>query len=494
MPDNDQPKSEEKKDDEKKTEAMKKRLEEMVKREWVVTQHTLSLDGRDLSYHATVGVMPLRNTETDVLEAGMFFTAYTLNGVENLGERPLIFAFNGGPGSASIWLHLGALGPKRARMEDEGWMPAPPYRLVDNPHTWLEFADLVFIDPVGTGFSRAAEPDLNKKFWCLDGDLKSVGEFIRLYLARSGRWESPIYLAGESYGTTRAAGLAGLLADRGIGLSGIVLISMVINFQTLDFEQGNDLPYAMFLPSYAAAAWYHGKLPDDLQGRFLHDLIREVTGYAENEYSAALAKGDNLSADERREVASCVARYTGLSEQYADLADLRINIYRFCKELLRNERRTVGRLDSRFKGIDATPTSEFVDHDPAYSAILPPYTMLMNSYVRRELGFETDLEYEALSMAVNEKWEWERGKFPDTSAKLRDGFTRNPHLRLFVAQGIYDLATPFYAADYSLNHMGLDSSFRGSITRQDYEAGHMFYIETNSLAKFREDVAAFVQG
>lgn len=488
--DSDKAKQEENND--KKNGALRQQIEELVNREWKTTQHEIASDGGRLSYSATTGMMPMRNDETGELEAGMFFTAYTLDGIDNTIQRPLLFAFNGGPGSSSIWLHLGALGPKRARMEDEGWMPAPPYQLVDNPHTWLEFADLVFIDPVGTGYSRAVEKDLFKKFWGLDGDIKSVGEFIRLYLARSGRWDSPLYLAGESYGTTRAAGLAGYLVDRGIGLSGIILISTIINFQTARFEKGNDLPYALFLPTYTATAWYHGLLPDDLQSQSLRAILDEVEAWIETRYTAALAKGGRLSAEERREIAGCLARYTGLSERYVDLADLRIDIHRFCKELLRDQRRTVGRLDSRFKGIDATPVSETPDFDPSYAAIVPPYTMLFNRYVRRDLGFETDLEYEVLNFKVNREWEFERGKFPDTSEALRAGFSKNSYLRLFVAQGYYDLATPYFAADYSLNHMGLDPSLYDNITRANYEGGHMLYIETNALAQLKQDVEAFV--
>jgi carboxypeptidase C (cathepsin A) len=464
----------------------------LVKREWVETTHEIEVNGKILPYTATVGVIPLHNNETAELEAGIFFTAYTLKDVDDTTQRPLLFAFNGGPGSSSVWLHLGAVGPKRAQMEDEGWLPAPPYKLVDNLYTWLEFADLVFIDPVGTGFSRAVSKDQSKTYWQPEGDIKSVGEFIRLYLVRTGRWGSPLYLAGESYGTTRAAGLAGHLVARGIAFNGIILISTIINFQTADFEQGNDLPFALFLPSYTAAAWYHRRLPDDLQAQRLRDVLDEVQAWAESDYSVALMKGSRISGEERSAVVECLSRYTGLSKQYVDLADLRINIHRFCKELLRDERRTIGRLDSRFTGIDATPVSETPEFDPSLTAIAPPYTMLFNRYIRNELGFETDLEYEILSFKVNGDWEWERGKFPDTSAALRDGFNKNPHMRVFVAQGYYDLATPYLAAEYSLSHMGLDASLMDNIVRQDYNAGHMFYIETNSLAKLKEDIGGFI--
>jgi len=267
----------------------------------VQTQHSLTIGGKTLQYTATAGLMPLRKDDEDEpdVEAHIFFTAYTLDAVADPAQRPLVFVFNGGPGSASVWLHLGALGPRRVQMQDEGWMPPPPYRLVDNDHTWLDFADLVFIDPVGTGYSRAAKKDLNKNYWNLEGDLKAVGEFIRLYLTRYQRWESPLYLAGESYGTTRAAGLAGHLFERGIAFNALFLISTTLNFQTIRFERGNDLPFVLFLPTYTASAWYHGKLPDDLQQRPLADVVAEVEAWAETDYAAALAKGDRLTDDEQ---------------------------------------------------------------------------------------------------------------------------------------------------------------------------------------------------
>ena len=459
----------------------------------IVTRHKLDLPGSKLAYSATVGKMPLKD-EAGKITAQLFYTAYTLETDGDKAERPLIFVFNGGPGSASIWLHIGALGPKRVDMGDEGFMPAPPFRLIDNRHTWLDLGDLVFIDPVGTGYSRATDPDDNQKYWGLEADLEAVGEFIRLYLSRNRRWTSPLYLAGESYGTTRAAGLAGHLIDRGIAFNGIVLLSTVMNFQTLRFTKANDLPYALYLPSFCAAAHYHGKLDADLQGRDLRGLLREVADWSESVYNIALAKGDRLSEDETKEIARTLSRYTGLSQRFVIGADLRVNIMSFCKELLRDEKRAVGRLDSRFVGIMASAEGKSFDFDPSMHAIVPPYTAVYNQYVREQLGYQSDLNYEILSFEVNRNWQYEGGQFPDTSEGLRAAFAKNPYMRVLVGQGWYDLATPFQAAYYSLSHMGLDASLRDNISIAEYEAGHMMYLHEPSLAKLKADAAAFIGG
>ena len=351
----------------------------------IITSHQLELADQTLAYTATVGKMPLKD-EKDKIAAQIFYTAYTLDADADPADRPLIFVFNGGPGSASIWLHMGALGPKRVDMGDEGFMPPPPYKLIDNAHTWLDLGDLVFIDPVGTGYSRAADPADNEKYWGLEEDLEAVGEFIRLYLSREKRWTSPLYLAGESYGTTRAAGLAGHLIDRGIAFNGIVLISTVMNFQTLRFTKANDLPYTLYLPSFCAAAHYHGKLEDALQKRDLRELLREVADWAEADYTVALAKGDRMSGDERAEVAERLSRYTGLSQRFILGADLRINIMSFCKELLRDDKRAVGRLDSRFIGIMASAEGAAFDFDPSMHAITPPYNGRLQPIRARAAG------------------------------------------------------------------------------------------------------------
>jgi carboxypeptidase C (cathepsin A) len=419
--------------------------------------------------------------------------AYTLDrGGAPAAKRPLTFSFNGGPGAASVWLHMGALGPKRVRMrDDDGMMPAPPYGLVDNEDTWLPDTDLVFIDPVGTGYSRAAKPELGKKFWSLDGDIASVGEFIRLYLTRYERWGSPLFLVGESYGTTRAAGLSGYLVDRGIAFNGILLVSSILNFQTARFTRGNDLPYPLFLPTYAATAWYHKRLPADLQAKPLRAVLDEVEAFAGGEYAVQLAKGDALSPADRKALAARLARYTGLDAGWIERADERIEIMHFCRELLADERKNVGRIDSRFTGDNESGIAERPDFDPSIAAIVPPYTAAFNQYVRADLGFKSDLTYYVLGGGIG-PWEYPSNGFTDTSGALRSAFAKNPSMRLFVASGHFDLATPHFATRYTLSHMGLTADQRARITSKEYEAGHMMYLHVGELAKLRKDVGAFL--
>ncbi len=464
----------------------------------IVTRHSLQLsEGGTFIYDVTTGRLPLKNEKGEI-EAQLFFMAYTkvLNEDELSEDRPLMFSFNGGPGSSSVWLHLGALGPKRVRLEDDGALPAPPYRLVDNPDTWLGNTDLVFIDPVGTGYSRALNEDLNKKFWNVKGDIEAVGEFIRLYLSRYKRWTSPLYLVGESYGTTRAAGLAGHLIEKGIAFNGIILVSSVLNFQTLEAAKGNDLPYILYLPTYAATAHFHNKLGSFLQEDLMRTL-EQVQEFALGDFATALMHGDSLPAEERKRVATEVAFYTGLSVDYVEKSDLRVEIMRFCKELLREEDRSVGRLDSRFKGIDALTVSHNFDHDPSMSAIRPPYTACFNHYVRTALGYETDEAYEILGGVKS--WDFNQGEdgwvsYTDTSEALRAAFAKNPHLRVFVASGFYDLATPYFATRYTLDHLGLDKSLRNQMTTRDYTAGHMMYIDVKCLKRLANDVSAWLKG
>jgi carboxypeptidase C (cathepsin A) len=457
----------------------------------IVTRHEVRAGGRMLKYTATAGFLPVRNATTRDLEARVFFIAYTLDGPADRAKRPLMISFNGGPGSSSVWLHLGALGPKRVRMNDDGTMPAAPYALVDNEGTWLDQSDLVFVDPVGTGYSRAAKPELGQRFWGVEGDIQSVGEFIRLYLTRYGRWGSPLFMVGESYGTTRAAGLAEHLLDQGIAFNGVLLVSSILNFQTARFTTGNDLPYVLYLPTYAATAWYHKRLASDLQ-RDLAATLREVEAWAGGAYTVALAKGAALAPDERSAVAERLARYTGLDRRVVEQNDLRIEIGRFCKDLLRDRGQTVGRLDSRFIGTDRNNAAERPAFDPSLAAIRPPYTSMFNDYVRGDLGFKSDLPYYILGGGIG-SWEWgAENRFADTSDALGGALARNPHMRLFVGSGYFDLATPYFATEYTLDHLGLDAGLQKRVTRHYYRAGHMMYIDVKELIALKRDVAAFI--
>ncbi len=461
-----------------------------VNDEPVATPHEIALGGKPLKYTATTGYMPLRS-EAGEVEAHIFYIAYTRDDGGDKAKRPLTFSFNGGPGSASVWLHLGALGPKRVEFPDGGDFPTPPFRLVDNASTWLDDTDLVFIDPVGTGYSRAAKPELTRKFHGLQGDLDSVGEFIRMYITRAERWGSPLFVVGESYGTLRAAGLSDRLVDRGIALNGVILVSTVLNYQTLRAAKGNDLPYVMYLPSFTATAWYHKKLPADLMSD-RRSTLAEAARWAEGDYATALMQGDRLSPERRREVAGQLARYSGLDPVYIERSNLRVDPSRFRKELLRDRNRTVGRLDSRFLGFDESGATDRPEDDASNSAIRPPYTATFNQYVRADLGFASEVPYFILGEGVGA---WDYGPsgqgFADTSEALRKGFAKNPSLKVLVASGYYDLATPYLATEYTLAHTGIDPAVRGNIRVEEYESGHMMYLHGPSLAKLKGDVARF---
>lgn len=458
----------------------------------VVTRHTLRIGSRTVNYTATTGFMPIRNAVSGDIEARIFFMAYTMDNPP--AGRPLMFSFNGGPGSASVWLHLGALGPKRVKMLDDGLMPPPPYELVDNDQTWLTETDMVFIDPVGTGYSRAAKPELASKFFGVNGDIDSVGEFVRMYLGRNERWSSPLFLVGESYGTTRAAGLSNHLFERGVGLNGILLVSTVLNFQTIRFSDNNDLPLVLILPSYAATAWYHKRLSPAMQSKSVEQIAQEARNFAANEYMPAMLRIDSLSAAERSALADKFGSYTGLSRDFIERNNFRVELDEFNKELLRNDRRSTGRLDSRFKGIDRDAAGEGPDMDPSMSAIRTPYTAAFNSYIRKDLNFKSDVEYYILGGGVTSPWNWNvNNSYADTSIPLKNAMAKNPYMKVFVAAGYYDMATPFYAAEYTVSAMNLDPQLRRNISFAYYEAGHMMYIEKNSLKKLKEDAAAFVQ-
>ncbi len=457
------------------------------------TKHTIRLGGQEIKYTATAGTILLK-TEEGTPKASIFYIAYTKDDVADASQRPVTFTFNGGPGSSSVWLHLGAFGPRRVQMGDAGALLPPPYRLVDNESSLLDVSDLVFIDPVSTGYSRAVPGEPPKQFFGVEEDVQSVGDFIRLYTTRYKRWSSPKFLAGESYGTTRAAGLSGYLQQRyGMYLNGIVLISSILNFETAAFDPGNDLPYILYLPTYTAIAWYHKKLPPELQGD-LAKTVAESEKFARGEYADALMTGDVLLETQRTAIAQKLARLTGLSQQYVLQSNLRVPIFRFTKELLRAERRTVGRIDGRFTGIDHDGAGDRPDYDPSLSAITGPYSGALNDYVRADLRFESDLPYEILTGRVR-PWNYApyENRYVNVAETLRGAMTQNPFLHVFVAKGYYDLATPFYAADYTFDHLGIDPTLRPHLNGAYYESGHMMYAHMPSLQKLKQDVAQFIR-
>jgi len=457
-----------------------------------VTKHSIKMGNRQLNYTVSTGFMPIKNAVSGDTEARIFYMAYTLD--DPPAGRPLMFSFNGGPGSASVWLHMGALGPKRVKMLDDGLMPPAPYEAEENAQTWLDQTDLVFIDPVGTGYSRATKPELASKFFGLTGDVESIGEFIRMYLGRNERWSSPLYLVGESYGTTRAAGLSNHLFERGIALNGIVLVSTVMNFQSLSFADNNDLPLILIFPSYTATAWYHKQLPAELQRKPLREVLNESEQFAMNEYGPAMLRIDKLSAPEKNALLDKFSRLSGLGRDFVDENNFRVTLGEFNKELLRKQRRSTGRLDSRFLGFDKDSAGTSTDFDPSMTAIRTPYTAVFNDYVRRELGYKSDLEYYILGGGITSPWNWGvNNQYADTSQALSSAMRKNPYMTVMVASGYYDMATPYFAAEYTVSAMNLDPQLRRNFTFTYYEAGHMMYIEKESLRKLKVDVTGFIQ-
>ena len=474
----------------------------------VVTQHKVRIGGKEVKYTVTAGTMVLKEEPADREKewegekprAQVFFIAYTRdsNGAKSTGrnsalaKRPLSFSFNGGPGSSSVWLHLGVLGPRRVVMTEEGELPRPPFELTDNQYSLLDETDLVFIDPVSTGYSRAADGQKPKEWHEFRKDIESVGDFIRLYTTRYNRWPSPKFLIGESYGTTRAAGLSGYLQERhGLYLNGLMLISSVLDFTTIRFHPNNELPFILFLPGYAATAWYHKKAG---VGQSLKKFLKEAEAFASGAYASALMKGDLLPVEERLQIVQELARFTGLSTHFIERTNLRILDQHFFKELLRESGRTVGRLDSRFLGLDRLGVTEAAEYDPLLTNVLGPYTAGFYDLVRAELKFESDLPYEILSEKV---WPWSfpafENQYLSVAETMRKAMTYNPHLRVFVANGYYDLGTPYFATEYTFNHLGLDKSLHNNIHMEYYEAGHMMYIHMPSLKKMKADLVKFMR-
>ena len=470
----------------------------------IVTHHSIKVaSGKTLNYTATTGRLPIKDGMGNI-EAEMFFVAYTLDG-QDPSRRPVTFAFNGGPGSASFWLHMGALGPRKVSMQNEGWMPQGPYKLMDNPYTPLDQTDIVLIDAIGTGYSRPLDATTGKKFWGLNGDIAAFGEFIRLYISRNERWSSPLFLLGESYGTTRAAGIAGYLVDKGIAFNGITLLSTIIDFQSVLTTRRNDEGYIYTLPTYTEIAWYHKKLPSDLESAGLDKARAEAEAFATGEYTTALAKGDALTQAERQNIIDKLARLTGLKKDFIDQNNLRIDVRGFTSNLLIDEKLFVGRLDGRYKMPNPSP-GPMSFFDPSSAETTPPFNSVFNDYVRRELGYKVDMPYyiSARDGQYGEafRWNWNdsaggRGfgdemGFADTASALRAAMVKNPYMKVQVMEGYYDLATPYFAVNYTMDHLDLSPKYHKNISFVTYESGHMVYLHAPSLEKMHKDFTSFV--
>lgn len=467
------------------------------KEESSVTEHTMRIAGKSISYKATASTILLKD-DKDKPAALMYSTAYTRSDVKDLSSRSVAFIYNGGPGSASVWLHMGAFGPRRVVTNDASAMPPAPYRIVDNASTLLDEADLVFIDPVGTGFSHAVGDARDKDFWGVDQDVKSLAQFINMYISRNNRWNSPKFLMGESYGTFRSVALAEYLqSNDGISVNGIVLISSVLDMGTLSFSTGDDRSYIFYIPTYAATAWYYNVLkerPDSLNV-FL-DAARQ---FASTEYAAALMKGSKLGSQEKAEIARKLAGFTGLTEDYLIKANLRVMLPQFQAELQRSCGLTIGRYDSRFKGETYDLLTEFAEYDPSFSGILSAFTSAFNSYVRRDLKFGDNKTYKVLPREPSRNWDWKHGQgsfFPG-APNVEDDLIRvmieNPYLKVQVENGLFDMATPFFATEYTMDHLLLPGNARERIRMNYYNAGHMMYLHEDDLGKLKANVAAFIE-
>ncbi len=456
----------------------------LLPEEPVITQHSTRIRDETVSYTAEAGWLPIR--DEGKFTARMFYVAYTRNGIEDKSSRPLIFSFNGGPGTASVWMHMGYTGPRRVVYDDDGFALQPPGNLEDNPHSILDVADIVYIDPIATGFSRMAEGEDLHKYHGTMSDIESVGEFIRLYIVRKNRWMSPKFVVGESYGTTRASGLAGYLtSSHQIYLNGVILVSMT----GLDVEAGEDVAYATSLPHLAATAWYHGQLASEFQSRTVRDLLNEVESFAVTDYVTALLKGDRIGEAERDEMAQRVARYTGLAPEYVLSTNLRISSRRFWKELLRDQRLTVGRLDSRYLGVDKDAAGEGPEYDPAMSDWNGPFADAVNRYIREELNYNPDLEYNIWG----DVRPWNRDDGANVGDMLRRAMRDNPYLKVMVQGGYYDAATDYYSAMYTISHLQPGGEFRDRFRFSWYESGHMMYLRKPDLANANNDLRDFIR-
>ena len=466
-----------------------------------VTHHSVMIEGKTIRYTATAGALILLNEKEEPV-ALFGYTAYSKDD-ENANKRPVTFSYNGGPGSSSYWLHIGVIGPKKIVVKDPEFNPPPPYKFEDNPNSILDVTDIVMIDPVGTGLSHAIGKAKNKDFWGVDQDIRSISNFIKQYVTDNNRWNSPKFLLGESYGTMRSAGVVDFLQDNlGMAMNGVILVSSVLDLRTLTFQQYDDMSYILHLPSYAATAWYHNKVNN--KPAMLEAFIKDARLFAEGDYALALMKGDNLSDPEKETIVSKLMLYTGLSKEYLMRANLRVTEPQFTQELLRNEHLTVGRLDSRYTGINQNLLSEGAQSDPQSAAISPAFTSAFLSYYYGDLKMDRKNVYHTSAYgAEGFSWDWKRkrnsGGFddavtPNTAIDLANAMNQNPSLKILVLNGYYDLATPFAATEYTFDHLALDKKLRSNIQLKYYPAGHMMYIHSSSATSFKKDIATFING
>ena len=459
-----------------------------------VTHHSGKFNGQTVKYTATATDTHLKNDKGKAV-ASIFSIAYVRDGVKDASKRPITFLFNGGPGSASLWLHMGAFGPKRVDVPSDATNAgAAPYKVVDNHRSLLDVTDLVFIDPVGTGYSRVIGKGKGKDFWGLNEDAKSVAKFIQLYITKHRRWNSPKYVGGESYGTTRTAALVKELQQgyNSMALNGVILISSILDFQTVDGGEANDDPYVNFLPTFAAVAWYHDKV--DKTGRTLESFVSEARKFAMNEYSSALRKGNRMTEAEKKDVTAKLSLYTGLSKKYLKEARLRVNEFRFMKQLLRDQGKVVGRLDGRYTGTEEDDAGEHFEADPTGYAISGAYTAAINSYLAGDLNVTRDVQYEVLSEKPGRDWNWKQDKrwtggYPALGNYIARGMRQNKDMRVYVANGYFDMATPFSGTEYTMAQYGMDKS---RITMDYFKAGHMMYLHHPSFEKLTKDVRQFI--
>ncbi len=468
------------------------------KEESSVTDHTIKIGGQSIPYKATAGTILLKNDQGEPT-ALIFSIAYTRSDVKDSSQRPIAFVYNGGPGSSSIWLHMGAFGPRRVVTANAEPTAPAPYSVTDNANCLLDKTDLVFIDPVGTGFSHAVGKSKDKDFWGVDEDAKSLAQFVTTYVSRNNRWNSSKFLIGESYGTFRSAALGDYLQSHdNMDLNGIVLMSSVLDLGTISFNPGEDMTYVYYLPSYAATAWYHKALsnrPEDLSA-----FLIEVRKYAASDYVAALMKGSNLLDGERAAVAKKLSQYTGLSEDYLIKANLRVKLPQFMIELQRGKGLTTGRLDARFTGPTYDLLGEYANNDPQSDAVSGAFAAVFNAYVREDLKFGQDKSYEILSDQANGDWNWKHRSgqhygfpgSPNVEGDLIEAMISNPHLQVEVENGLYDLATPFFATEHTMDHLGLPAEIQSHIELKYYDAGHMMYLQEADLVKLKANISSFI--